>query len=104
MPVEGRKRMKIEIIKCCHCSVLEISVNDIRYGHKCVGKWNIVKIFEVDDYVIDVVVANFKNCISANYGSAMTIKRKLERGQNISFNDFDLNMIIDRSYLHLEKK
>ena len=96
--------MKVEIIKCCSCGVLEIDVNDIRHGHKCAGKWDIVKAFEVDEFIINDLIANLKNCISANYGSAMTIKRKIERGQNISGNDFDLNMIIDRSYLHLEKK
>jgi len=96
--------MKIEIIKCCSCSVLEISVNGIRHGHKCAGRWNSIKVFQVDDLVINGVVANLKNCISANYGSAMVIKKKLERGQNISFGDFDLNMIIDRSYLHLGEK
>ncbi len=95
--------MKVEIIKCCSCSVLEISVNDVRYGHKCAGKWDIVKSFKVDDYIIDLTVANLKNCISANYGSAMVIKKKLLDGKTIAANDFDLNMIIDRSYLHLEK-
>jgi len=98
------KRMKIEIIKCCSCSVLEISVNDIRHGHKCAGQWNIVKVFEVDEFIINDLIANLKNCISANYGSAMVIKKKLLDGKTITANDFDLNMIIDRSYLHLEKK
>lgn len=96
--------MKIEIIKCCSCSVLEISVNDIRHGHKCAGRWNTIKTFEVDEFIINDLIANLKNCISANYASAMMIKKKIEKGNNILFQDFDLNMIIDRSYLHLEKK
>ncbi len=95
--------MKVEIIKCCSCSVLEISINNIRHGHKCTGRWNIIKIFEVDESIFRESIANLKNCISANYGSAMAVKKKIERGQNLSFNDFDLNMIIDRSYLHLGK-
>jgi hypothetical protein len=96
--------MKIEIIKCCSCSKLEISVNDIKHGHKCAGKWNIIKTFEVDEFIINDLIFNLKNCISANYANSMNIKKKIERDNNISSQDFDLNMIIDRSYLHLKKK
>ena len=49
------------------------------------------------------LIANLSNCISANYASAMKLKQKIERGEEIKPNDFDLNMIIDRSYLHLSK-
>lgn len=48
-------------------------------------------------------ISNLQNCLSANYESAMELKKKIKKGGNITSKDFDLNMILDRSYLHLEK-
>ena len=48
-------------------------------------------------------IANLSNCVSANYGSAMSLKKRIEEGKSIKPDDFDLNMIIDRSYLYLKK-
>lgn len=47
-------------------------------------------------------IKNLKNCIAANYGSALNIKIKLAKGEVIKEDDFDLGMILDRSHYHLE--
>lgn len=50
----------------------------------------------------DILISNLTNCISANYANAMKLRQKIINGEGpISVGDFDLNMIIDRSYYHL---
>lgn len=43
------------------------------------------------------------NTVSTNYMNAMEIKKKLIKGEVIELNDFDLDIIIERSYHHLNK-